>query len=358
MKRSIVVIVVVVAMGAVLLFAAQDGDKAPEASAKQEAVVNEAAAKSKPGLPDYSANIRAESMKIYGDKIEWLDFSTTDFAEERSLIRRHYAADFEKAEAITKQTVLIAIAKADLNNDGRLDLVWKLLHPFYHGVSTSATLGISYYDDSDRLNHVGHFVIQAVPIGVRASDISPWKELILGLRLYRWDGKSYKLIVVPVETLADEKHFKVTKDVDYRYTIRIFDEEKEEIYFDRPLTGPTVTMYNDNIVRIRKVYHPGNSSSEYYDIKAKKRSDRYDEVLAENGNRVVYIASADTLIIRDMFDNKGYYKEVKMKQKFTTLVEVRRKAVLKVEWGKPDVIVVQYLAGPERRVVTEEIVLD
>lgn len=357
MKRGIVVIVVVVAMGVVLLFAALGGDKAPAASGKQETVVNEAAAKSKPELPDYSANIRAKSMKIYGDKIEWLDFSTTDFAEERGLIRKHFADSFEKAEAITKQTVHIAIAKADLNNDGRQDLVWKLLHPFYHGVSTSATLGISYYDDSDRLDHVGHFVIQGAPVGVRASDISPWKELIVDFKLYRWDGKSYKLIVVPVETLADEKHFKVTKDVDDRYTIRIFDEEKEEIYFDRPLTRPTVTMYNDNIVRIRKVYHPGNSSSEYYDIKAKKRSRMYEEVLVEKGNRVVYISFGYRLIIRDIFDDKGYFKAVI--RDFTPLPpEEHRKAFLKVEWEKPDTIVVQYLAGPERKVVTEEIVLD
>lgn len=58
-----------------------------------------------------------------------------------------------------------------------------------------------------------------------------------------------------------------------------------------------------------------------------------------------------------MFDEKVYCKEVI--RDFAPLpVEERRQAFLKVEWDKSDAIVVQYLAGPERRVVTEEIALD
>jgi len=356
-KRGIVVVIVIVAIGAVLLFAAQGAEKVPVVSETQETAIKTASKKKLESFEERLANIKAKTMQKYGDNIEWLASSTTEYEEERQILRKHFAKEFDKAEATTNERVVLEIAKVDLNGDGLMDLVWRIFHRFYHGASTSATLAVSYYDENGELHHQWYFPVSWAPIAIRAGDSSSWKELIVDYRLYRWDGKSYKLIEVPVETLADEKHFKVTRDVDDRYTITIYDGAKKKIYYRRSWDRPIVTMYNDAIVRIHRVYHPGNTTNEYFDINTKRYSRSYDEVLAEKDNRIVHICG-DALVIRDMFDDKGYYREVKMKQKITTLVETRRKAFLKVEWEKPDVIVVQYLAGPERRVVTEEIVLD
>lgn len=155
MKRGIVVVVAIMAMGAVLLFAAQGGDKAPAASGKQETVVNVPAAKS--GLDTFDDRvvaIKAETMQKYGENIEWLASSRTEYEEERQMLRNHFAEEFDKAEAATKQKVILEIAKVDLNGDGRPELVWRIFHRFYHGVSTSAKLGISYHDENGRLVHV------------------------------------------------------------------------------------------------------------------------------------------------------------------------------------------------------------
>ncbi len=117
-------------------------------------------------------------------------------------------------------------------------------------------------------------------------------------------------------------------------------------------------MVSEDILRACVVYHKDAwPTHEYYDRKNRKLSRMYNGVVAEKGDRVAYFTEDYKLIIRNMFDEKVYYKEVK--RDFTPLPkEVRRMAILQVDWERPDAIVVQYLAGPERRMVTEEIVFD
>ncbi len=349
MKRGIVVVIVIVAMGAMLLFAMQGRDKTPAAAGKQETTTSQPAGKSGPDTFDERvAAIKAETTEKYGENIEWLDSSRTDFEEERQLLRKHFAEEFDKAEAATKQRVILEIAKVDLNGDGWPELVWRIFHIFYHGLGTSGKLGISYHDENGRLVHVQHFPVTWTPIAIRSTDASPWKELIVGLKLYRWDGKHYSYVEEPLET----------RDSDGRYTVTVYDDGKNILDKFRKLVEPKVSFVNEEILRASVIYDNRiEPTVEYFDRKNKRMSRHYEIVLADRNDRVAYLTEDNRLVIRNMFNEKVYYKEVK--RDFAPLPkEERRKAVLKVEWERPDVIVVQYLAGPERRVVTEEIVLD
>lgn len=150
----------------------------------------------------------------------------------------------------------------------------------------------------------------------------------------------------------------MTRDSDRRYTVTVYDDGKNIVDKFRHLDEPKVSMVNEEILRASIIYDNRTGPTfEYYDRKSKRMSRHYEIVLADRNDRVAYLTEDNRLVIRNMFDEKVYYKE--LKRDFTPLPkEERRKAVLKVEWERPDAIVVQYLAGPERKVVTEEIVLD
>lgn len=355
MKGNLAVVLVVVMVGVLLLFGMKvNGGKATPAE-KPAIVESSPAVRGEPATVDErEASLRAAIIAKYGDKIEWLAFSEAEFAEERDILRKHYAESFEKNEAASKQRIRIQIAKADLNGDGRPDMVWKILHPFYRGASTSATLGISYYD-GDKLKHVMHFPIQWGPIGLRPSETSQWKEMVMYDKLYSWDGKWYGFVEEPLETLAEEKYFRVTRDKDRRYTVTVFDEEKNVVTKFRDIKEPRVTMVNADILRASVRYNAGTEPRcEYYDRKNKRMSRTYDNVLAERGDRVLYV-DGNRLIIRNMFDQNTYYKEV-VREYLTS--PGSGNSIVKVLWEEPARIVVQHLEGVERRLVSEEILLD
>jgi hypothetical protein len=352
-KRKLGVLLVITVVGALLFFCIKGENTAP--TGKLAGAGNKPTTSSAPvSMDEREQSIRAKIIAKYGDKIEWLAFSEVEHAEERGVLQAHYAKLFEEAEKVSKQRVRIQIAQADLNGDGRTEFIWKLVHRFFHGASTSSTLGISYYD-GDRLKHVKHFPIQWGPIGLRPSETAGWKEMVMYDKLYRWDGKMYSYVEEPLETLAEEKYFRVTRDTDKGYTVTVFGEGKTVVEKFRHIEEPRVAMVSEDILRIGITWSGrGEPTYEYYDRKSKRLSRMYDNVLAERENRVVYIDS-NKLIISDMFDRILCYKE--LARDFSPATPPR-KAFVKVEWEKPNKIVVEYLAGEERRVVTEEIVLE
>lgn len=353
MTRNLVILLAIAMVGALLLFYTKSNEEAAK-TGKQVADNRHLANDAPATTDDRVERIKAATIVKYGANIEWLTFSEAEYAEERSILREHYAKIFEKDEDISKQRIRIQIARADLNGDGKPEIIWKIVHPFYSGASTSATLGISYYD-GDTLKHVMHFPITWAPIGLRLSDTSNWKELIVDDKLYRWDGKRYSFVEEPVETLSEERYFKVTKDKDKGYTVTVFDEEKHIVAKFRHIKEPRVTMVNEDILRVSVIYSGKTEPSyEYYDRRNERMSNMYDNVLEERGDQVIY-ADGNRLIIRNMFDKNAYYKE--LVRDFAP-VTPPRKALLEVEWEKPDRIVVKYLAGEERKVISEEIDLD
>lgn len=361
MKRGIVVVIVVVAIGTVLLFAFPGRGDAPATDVVKPtptAAEKANAPSAQAGQPERT--IYDEATRKYGDNIEWLAFSRTEFPEERATIRDYFAKAIKDAEGMDGVKVDIAIAKADVNGDGKTDLIWILEHHYFRGFNKRGLLGIftDYYGEREYLKFFG----VAGPIGLRPSSSTNWKDIIIGgasgYNLYSWTGTKYWYVEEPLETLAEDKYFKVTRDSDGRYTITVCDDEKNIVDKFRHLNEPRVSMVGEDVMRASVVYdNDAWPTQEYYDRKSGKMSWMFHGVVAEKGDRVAYFTEDYKLIIRNMFDEKAYYKEVK--RDFTPLPkEVRRMAILKVEWEKPDAIVVQYLAGPERRVVTEEIVLD
>lgn len=360
MKRGIVVVIVVVAIGAVLLFAFPGRVDAPATDVVKPAP----AAPEKANAPSAQSGkpertIYDEAIRKYGDNIEWLAFSRTEFPEERATIRDYFAKAIKDAEGMDGVKVDIAIAKADVNGDGKTDVIWILEHRYFRGFNMRGLLGI-FVDFYGEMEHIKFFGV-AGPIGLRPSSSSNWKDIIVGgasgYSLYSWTGTKYWYVEEPLETLAEEQYFKVTRDNDRSYTVTVYDDGKNVVTKFRSLKEPKVSMVGEDVLRASVVYDNDTwPSQEYYDRKNRKMSRMYHGVVAEKGDRVAYITEDYKLIIRNMFDEKAYYKEVK--RDYTPLPkEVRRMAIVQVDWEKPDAIVVQYLAGPERRVVTEEIVL-
>jgi hypothetical protein len=359
-KRGIVVVIVVVAIGAVLLFAFQGRVDAPATVGVKPApaAAEKATAPSaRTGKPE--GTIYDEAIRKYGDNIEWLTFSRTAFPVEREFIRQYFAEDIKKAESMDGVRVDIVIAKADVNSDGKEDIIWILEHRYFRAFNKRGTLGM-FVDIDGEKKHIKFFSV-AWPIGLRPSVASNWKDIIIGgegYNLYSWNGTKYWYVEEPLEILAEGQYYKVTRDSDGRYTVTVYDDGRNVVDRFRHLNEPKVSMVDGEILRTVMLYDNHTwPTHEYYDRTSKKTSWMYHNVLADRHDRVVYLTEDYRLIIRNMFDEKVYYKEVK--RDFAPLPkEVRRMAILNIAWDKPGAIVVSYLAGPERRIVTEEIILD
>ena len=99
-------------------------------------------------------NIRFEDGKWQigfeskGEKdVKWLRFSTSDFTNERELIKKYREKeikDIEEGKMGSDTVVKIGIALADVNNDGEDEIIALLSHKYYSSSQSNAVLGIYF----------------------------------------------------------------------------------------------------------------------------------------------------------------------------------------------------------------------
>jgi hypothetical protein len=106
---------------------------------------------------------------------------------------------------------------------------------------------------------------------------------------------------------------KKTSEDSEEYIVRIFDNEKKVIIYERsyPVSRltPSVTMLDNDVFRITLGIGTGLNSTQFYDRKNNRVSPEYSTPLLVDYDKVV-APKRGKLAVSDMFDHNVFYKEI------------------------------------------------
>jgi hypothetical protein len=156
-----------------------------------------------------SLNIRFkdEKWQISSEKkeekdVKWLSFSTSDFPDERELIKKYREKeikDIEEGKMGSDTVVKIGIALADVNNDGKDEIIALISHNYYRSSQSNAVLGIYFISNGKVDRYVplpsvfvdtGNLEKQN-EIGFINNERNSWVDFIVNGKKYTWDGNIY-----------------------------------------------------------------------------------------------------------------------------------------------------------------------
>ena len=116
---------------------------------------------------------------------------------------------------------------------------------------------------------------------------------------------------VEINVLVDELYYRIWEE-DGLFSSAIYDKEKQVVQLNENRTKqPDIMMVNESIVCVTEQAGTGiaTSTTYFYDVENNRFSDYYTAALCQANDRLVY-AESDKVVIKDIFDDNGFYQEV------------------------------------------------
>ncbi|MFB6366116.1 hypothetical protein ACFCP7_18960 [Paenibacillus elgii] len=135
-------------------------------------------------------------------KVKWLRFDSEGYPSERELIKKEYEKkikEIERGDHGNVKEIEIAIAREDLNGDGKDEVVVALFHPYFSGYRANCLLQIYTVKDEkldqqfplSNANLIADEQGDQQEVGVIDNPGLQWKDIVINRNLWRWDGKKY-----------------------------------------------------------------------------------------------------------------------------------------------------------------------
>lgn len=123
----------------------------------------------------------------------------------------------------------------------------------------------------------------------------------------------HREVLIPFEALrtVDELYYLITEE-NGLFSYTIYDKEKNVVRTEENLTKePQICMVCDDVISVTEQAGTGiaTSSTYYYDVENDRFSSIYQGVFDQCDDLVMY-ATYDRVIIRDIFNDNGYYQEI------------------------------------------------
>ena len=141
-----------------------------------------------------------------------------------------------------------------------------------------------------------------------------------------------------------------------QYYCVFYDKSGDVVKKEGPLPKrPRITTLDNSCLKVTVQAGTGLSTlwGYYYNVDDKKFSEHFDWILAES-NGLVACASADKVIVRDIFDGNGYYKEI---TDFKYGLSVAIEPIIGCKFIENNSVEVTYLSGENYEEKSEIIAL-
>jgi len=125
------------------------------------------------------------------------------------------------------------------------------------------------------------------------------------------EGEEFVFVRIFSQKPDDELYYLITEE-NGLFSYTIFDKKMNAVRTEKNLTKrPKIGMTSDCVIYVAEQAGTGiaTSTTYFYDVENNQFSDSYAAVLDQANGLVVY-AESDKVIVRDVFDDYGFYQEI------------------------------------------------
>lgn len=211
--------------------------------------------------------------------------------------------------------------------------------------------------DSTNKKYIGTFVAGLSIISLLLTGCKQNLESTESNNSQNLENSSINISVDDQEIPHDDKHYYkiyTGESVEDRwyYYYDLFDEFgniiKHECTF---MDEPNISLISDSIVKVSVQSGTGRSTqwTYYYNVKDSLFSPVFYYTLNERANLVAYF-DGQKIIIRDVFDDKKYYKEIELQKDLSKTTDPIENAIFSTDLKQ---ITVFYVSGPDFQQTSE-----
>ena len=118
--------------------------------------------------------------------------------------------------------------------------------------------------------------------------------------------------ITEVSIVAEEPYYLIAEK-NGLYSYKIYDKDKNVVRTKEKLTKqPQIVMVGEHTISVTQQAGTGiaTSSTYYYDVESNQFSNVFQAVFDQREGLVVYAADHNRIVIRDIFEENGYYQEI------------------------------------------------